>query len=222
MQNINNLILDFDGILIRNTSELQDRLHIALAAYISHIKPGDFTFDTAFALAQESQKKTKKCFTPFLEKYNMTFEELAAPTYDVIDISYINPDKSLINAMKRVPAQMGILTKASMSWLQRGLRQLKLEEFFPEARIITCADRNLDKTKPETYLYAAKEFGFDIKETAMVDDTLDNLKAAKRAGLCTVKIPGLGQPHPKLDYQFHSTRDMMWAYIKQKNTFNPK
>lgn len=52
--------------------------------------------------------------------------------------------------------------------------------------VFTAKDYNLDKKQPESYLFIAKKLGKRPQEILFIDDQIDNINAAKKAGLNTI------------------------------------
>lgn len=70
--------------------------------------------------------------------------------------------------------------------LHRAFVRLQINGYFKD--ILTCSELNISKREPTIYLRAAQEIGTLPQETAVFEDVLHGIQAAKKTGFITVAI----------------------------------
>jgi putative hydrolase of the HAD superfamily len=93
----------------------------------------------------------------------------------------------LRHALKRIPGPKLILSNAPLHYAERVLRLLRVQDFF---EAIYCIERTRFRPKPapEGFRRVLKLEGLVPSRCVLVDDTLDNLRAAKRLRMKTVWV----------------------------------
>lgn len=202
MNNIRHVIWDLDGVLFPYDAPCVQAIIAGIANTIPTIQPSINT-KQAFDIAKQSQEKYQNCFTSFVTDHGFAFEPLVKTVFEQIDISQMmQPNPEFIAALEQSPADHIILTRSSMDWALRATTQLGLQHIFTENRIIACDnDPAMAKDKSVTpFQRAITQAGFQAHVTAMVEDTVKNLKYAKELGLHTVLIAPEPQKHGIHDF----------------------
>lgn len=79
--------------------------------------------------------------------------------------------------------KMSIATAGDKALLCAALERLMIRDYFSE--ILTCAETGTSKHEPDIYLKLAEKMGTAPSETAVFEDVLYAISAAKRAGFVT-------------------------------------
>lgn len=217
MKHIKHICWDLDGVFFRHDDQYQQALHRSLARHIADHY--DMNFDDALALAHQSQIETRKCFTPFLERYRLGFEELAKPVYQALDIGFMQIDPALRSIFDAIKTDHAIITTSDMPWAKRVIAQLQLEQFFSEANITACADfNNFRKAdSPAPYLHTLDKLGFAAEHTMMIEDTQRNLKHAKALGITTVLVNSSEDKADYTDYVFETLEGFLECFLLRES-----
>ena len=85
---------------------------------------------------------------------------------------------------RKIP--MIVATSNDKSLLHNAFARLQIDEYFQD--ILTCGELNASKSEPTIYLRAAKKIGTPTQETAVFEDVLYGIQAAKRAEFITVAV----------------------------------
>ena len=91
-----------------------------------------------------------------------------------------------LQEMKNRGYSLSVLTASPHVALDPCLKRLGLWQFFDN--VWSCDDFNTTKADPEIYKMAAAEIGAPVGEIIFVDDNINAVKTAKRAGMVSVGI----------------------------------
>lgn len=81
---------------------------------------------------------------------------------------------------------MIVATSNDKALLHSAFVRLQIDRYFQD--ILTCSDESTSKREPTIYLRAAQEIGMPPQETAVFEDVLHGIQAAKKAGFITVAV----------------------------------
>lgn len=81
---------------------------------------------------------------------------------------------------------MIVATSNDKSLLHRAFTRLQIDGYFQD--ILTCSELDTNKREPTIYLRAAQMIGTEPQETAVFEDVLYGIQAAKKAGFLTVAV----------------------------------
>jgi HAD superfamily hydrolase (TIGR01509 family) len=120
-------------------------------------------------------------------------ERLGAPLpFDVADRYYTEVKEIFARELEPVPGVVAALDQISLPScvassgphhkMEVTLRRTGLWDRF-EARIFSASEVGAGKPAPDLFLHAAREMGFEPETTAVVEDSLPGVQAARAAGM---------------------------------------
>ncbi len=117
-------------------------------------------------------------------------EEYLAYVHDVDVRSRVKPDPELRSVLHRMPQKKIIFTNGSRSHVDRVLAALEIEGLFDAVFDIRVADY---RPKPfiEPYRQVLDALELEAADCLMVEDSLANLRTAKRMGMKTLLVGSL-------------------------------
>ncbi len=138
------------------------------------------------------------------DEYNQMAAELTGLTSEEFQKRYWNnrvrnePVFNWINDLRKSNKfKIGMLSNIS-AW--------RLEDFIPEAErdqsfdsVVLSGEEGMIKPSSEIYELTASRLGFDISECVMIDDLLDNVDGAERAGMKTILFGDIDQARTDFD-----------------------
>lgn len=112
--------------------------------------------------------------------------------------------------------QIGLLTAiATATDLERTQDYLKragiLEKF---DKIVCAAMVEYGKPKPDIYIYAARQLGFEPAECIALEDSPNGVRSAVGAGCKTIMVPDLTQPDKELSDMIFAKADTLCDVIE--------
>lgn len=183
---IKGIVFDVDGTLLDSMhiwSELGKRY---LSAIGVEAKPG--LAEILFPMSLEESGEYLKC------EYHLpdSVEKITEDTIKILSDFYryeAAPKPGAIAFIKKMQSRkipMAIATSGDRRILDAALKRLGLSDCF--TAVITCSDLNTNKRVPTIYLHAAELLGTVPEETAVFEDVLHAITAAKSAGFITYAI----------------------------------
>lgn len=117
----------------------------------------------------------------------------------------------LLNRLKAENMKIALCTSTTRKSAERTLR---IAEVFSYFDALVCAeDVKNGKPHPEPFLTAAEKLGLEPSGCMALEDSLNGIKSAKRAGMITVMVPDLIEPTDEIkamcDYIFPSLWNVM-------------
>jgi len=120
-------------------------------------------------------------------------EKLGAPLpFDVADRYYtdvktifrleLQPVPGVIDALERIELPTCVASSGPHHKMEVTLRHTGLWDRF-EGRIFSASEVGIGKPAPDLFLHAARQMGFDPATTAVVEDSLPGVLAARAAGM---------------------------------------
>ena len=115
------------------------------------------------------------------------------------------------NAVKHALARLGgtklVFSNAPRHYVEEVLRAIGLARYFDA--VYTIEDARY-RGKPETagFHYLMRKHDLDPHRCALVDDILDNLRAAHRLGMSTVWVSAVGRRVPYVDLRISSVTEL--------------
>jgi putative hydrolase of the HAD superfamily len=115
------------------------------------------------------------------------------------------------NAVKHALARLGgtklVFSNAPRHYVEEVLRAIGLARYFDA--VYTIEDARY-RGKPETagFHYLLRKHDLDPHRCALVDDILDNLRAAHRLGMSTVWVSAVGRRVPYVDLRISSVTEL--------------
>lgn len=121
-----------------------------------------------------------------------SIEGITADMLELIRSFYLNEVTlkpgvaELLCALKARNIPMIVATSNDKALLHAAFSRLHIDDCFED--ILTCSELNTNKREPMIYLEAAQRIGTLPKETAVFEDVLHGIEAAKMAGFITVAV----------------------------------
>lgn len=100
------------------------------------------------------------------------------------------PIEGVVDVLEKLTAlgiPLAVVSSSSHSWVDRWLEKLDLAGFFKE--VVCKGDAPRIKPAPDLYLAAAEKLGVDPGDCLVVEDSLNGLISAKRAGMKAWIVP---------------------------------
>ena len=182
------IVFDFDGtILETETPDYQSWQEIfcehgcdlAKDLWCTYIGTASGTFDPYALLAEQS---------------GLTIDRLAIRTrrrrrfHELVAQQELRPGvQSLLEAASRQGIPLAIASSSTRDWVEENLATRHLRPYFQA--VYTAADVTAVKPDPTLYLLAVQALGVQPAQALAIEDSLNGLLAAKRAGLQCVVVP---------------------------------
>lgn len=180
------VIFDADGTLLDSMPIWQELGQRYLAKY--GIKAETGLSDILFPMSLEESSRYLK------ETYDLSnpAEIISAEILEMIRAFYINEvtlKAGVTDYLRYLYEQnipMIVATSNDKSLLHHAFTRLQIDGYFQN--ILTCSELNTNKREPTIYLRAAQTIGTQPQETAVFEDVLYGIQAAKQAGFLTVAV----------------------------------
>ena len=114
-----------------------------------------------------------------------------------IDVSVVEHDAALVDAMQRLPGRKIVFTNADLPYAKRVLERLGLEDSFEAIHDVHAMDY---RPKPDAHAYdrLCAQHGIDPTRALFVEDMARNLPPAKAIGMTTVWIDNGSEQGPEV------------------------
>ena len=218
-------LFDLDGVFYPITQEILDTYAVAVAQ--AAIDCGcALSIKRGVEIAWESWNTHRYSLQLFVDRYGVNLEDMHNRYHAHCDTSIIHIDKripSRFAKLKQQNKQYGILTHGGKEWTRRLLDYLGVGLFFPDNAICALEDvgyqRKTESIAP--FVHVIKKEGYCPKKFVMVDDSKENLKFAKKAGMMTVFITqGKYVNLRKLPHVDYTVRDLS-EYLEAATNMHP-
>lgn len=104
--------------------------------------------------------------------------------------------KELLTYLNKNNIPAAVVTATDSERAEKYLKETGIFGYFD--RIISATMVKEGKPKPDIYLYAAKQLGFEPYECAALEDSPNGVKSAASAGCRTIMVPDLTEPDEEL------------------------
>lgn len=197
------IVFDFDGtILETETPDYQSwqevftehGCELAKDLWCTYIGTTSDTFDPYRLLAEQSGVAIDR--TVIRARRRRRFHELVAQ-------QALRPGvKALLDAAASRQLPLAIASSATRDWVEENLATRDLRHYFQA--VYTANDVTVVKPDPTLYLLAVQALGVQPAQALAIEDSLNGLLAAKRAGLkCVVA------PHGMTQHMFFAEADVL-------------
>lgn len=183
---IRGVIFDADGVLLDSMAIWEEAGERYLRKQGREPEPR--LGRTLFAMTvQEAAQYLKETYA-----ISLGIQEIAAGILETVNDFYLyevqlKPGVSeFLEALDRKGIQAAVATSSEKSQIEQAFQRLGIRKYFQG--IATCTEAGAGKTEPAVYEMARNMLGTEVKETAVMEDSLYALLTAKRAGYPTVGI----------------------------------
>jgi len=220
MSEIKAVIFDMDGLMFDTESiyykanqQTADRLGL----------PFDYGFyeqfigasDKDFFNAMYDENDDKELVDLFIEQTNGDVKKMLLSD----DLRKKPGLDSLLDYLKENDIQRIVASSTKKSLVKKLIKKTKLEGYFKE---VVGGDEVKDsKPNPEIFLKALERLGTGKKETLVLEDSLNGVKAAHNAGIPVIMIPDLFVPNAEAKEKAVEIKDILNEVIDyiEKNKY---
>ncbi len=141
-------------------------------------------------------KREEECYTELKRMYCLKesvkelMEERRKIFYSFLKEENIKPMPGLINLLnilKKANKKIAIASSSEREYIEYVLDKLNIKDFFEI--IISGYDVKKSKPEPDIFLKASEILKIDPKECLVIEDSMNGILAAKRAGMKCIAIP---------------------------------
>ena len=185
---IDALIFDFDGVIIDTEAPEFETLQ---ALFRSH------GVELERSLWQQIIGGGTDLFDPYEHLALLTGEDLDREAVrrsqrqrylEIVHASPVLPGVlDYIREARRVGVRLGVASSSSHDWVTGHLRERGLLDSFDA--VVTRDDVTNVKPDPELYIVATERLGASPERAVAIEDSLNGVTAAKRAGMYCVAVP---------------------------------
>ncbi|WP_019937020.1 pyrimidine 5'-nucleotidase [Bordetella sp. FB-8] len=132
-------------------------------------------------------------------------------SHDFDVASLVRAERGLARALRALPGRKVLLTNAPLHYAKAVLRHLDLLQHFDSLwgiEEMRMHGHIRPKPSPALLRYVLAREGVAAARAVLVEDTLENLRAARRVGLRTVHVYHPGTPFSKVKFQRPSYVDL--------------
>lgn len=177
-------LFDLDNTLYPARANLFAQIDVKMAAYI----------DRLLGCGPEAARATQKAFfhahgttlRGLMDEHGVAPSEFLEFVHD-IDVSVVEHDQRLVDAMARLPGRKLVFTNGDASYARRVLARLGLAAGFEAIHDIHAMDYR-PKPDPHAYDGLVAAYAIDPARALFVEDMARNLLPAKALGMTTVWV----------------------------------
>ena len=216
--NFTHWFFDLDNTLYCANSGIFDQIHIKMGEFISS------NLNVSLKKAKILQKKyfieNGTTLHGLMLNHNVEPGKFLDYVHD-IDFSIVKPDNELNDLIKKIPEKKINFTNANISYVEKILKNLNLENIFDDIYDIERMNY-LPKPNLKTYKKLISTYQVDANKAILFDDIPQNLLPAAKLGLKTVHVYNkkldkeLNGRSKKIDYMTNNLKDWLQKWI-QKN-----
>lgn len=190
-------LLDLDNTLHDATRVVFPRIDAAMTAYI--VQKLGISHDQANALRREYWLRYGATLLGLVRHHGVDPDDFLARTHPFPDLEdLIAPDPHLAAALRRLPGRRIVLTNAPDAYAQRVVRRLgvaHLVERIVPIEAMRFAGRLQPKPSRAMLRRLAAQLRVPPQACVLVEDSVQNLDAARAVGMRTVLVTGIGHGH---------------------------
>ena len=209
--NFTHWFFDLDNTLYCANSGIFDQIHIKMGEFISS------NLNVSLKKAKILQKKyfieNGTTLHGLMLNHNVEPGKFLDYVHD-IDFSIVKPDNELNDLIKKIPEKKIIFTNANISYVEKILKNLNLENIFDDIYDIERMNY-LPKPNLKTYKKLISTYQVDANKAILFDDIPQNLLPAAKLGLKTVHVYNkkldkeLNGRSKKIDYMTNNLKDWL-------------
>ncbi len=184
------IIFDCDGVIVDSEVIYLE----SLVAYLKTLNKTTCIADVQYLVGKKAEEISQDLIEQFA-LHTHTVEALVAGQRGYFDRYWkkctIAPMEGLVEFLQRCKAEGLALTIASSSrraYIEDLLKRLQISEYFDD--IISGEMVENGKPAPDIFLYALHRMGLEKQDVAIIEDSVNGIKAAKASGMYTIGFKG--------------------------------
>ncbi|CAM9506863.1 unnamed protein product [Phaeothamnion confervicola] len=202
-------LFDLDNTLYPAHSDLFAQIDVRMAAFIGRYL--NINAEQARQVQKSYWAAHGTTLNGLMREHKMAPEPFLDYVHD-IDVSVLNYDPALDNALSKIQGRKIIFTNGTVRHAENVLRQLKLGRHF-EAIFDIAATGYVPKPKSGAYAHVVSAANLNPGQTIMIDDSAKNLLPAHQMGMTTIWATGKVEwsgpdPDPDVSHIHHTTDDL--------------
>ena len=181
------LIFDLDDTLYPRASGLQQEVRRRIIRYM--VEQLGMPAEEAVALRQRYVAQYGTTWAGLLRHQRIDLDSYMVYVHDIPLPRYLHVNRTLDAVLEAISLQKIVWTNAPVAYAERVLHALGIRRHF--ARIVDVqAMNNLNKPMPEVYPRVLGLLGTEGAACILVEDSVNNLRAARSVGMVTVLVDG--------------------------------
>ena len=195
-------LFDLDNTLHNASHAIFPAINRNMNAYIAKvlgdgITPADEV--TVNAVRQDYYQRYGITMVGMVRHHGVKADDFLQAAHDFDDLqTMIRAQRGLLRLLRQLPGKKVLFTKAPRDYSQRVMRHLKLHKYF-DGHISVEEMRVHGNLQPKPSASFLRKLlathGWLAKNCVLVEDSLDNLRAAKKVGLRTVLVNAYTPAH---------------------------
>lgn len=205
---IKTVIFDMDGVLFDTEKIYDEAWKIVLKE--KSVEDIDYVISGCRGLTSKDSEKFiddnfkgrfsgKECLDNLIHKFNEIIKERGVPIKKGVG--------ELLSYLKEENYEIGLASSTHKPMVMSHLKEAGIQDYFDE--IITGEMVRNGKPDPEIYLTACSKFNRKPEECIAVEDSVNGVTAAIRAGMNTIMVPDIVQPDEALEKQLFKKFDSL-------------
>lgn len=189
------ILFDMDGVLVNSEPfyvEVEKQNFNKLGIHVSHEE--HITYQGT---------ATDRMWKTVIEKHHLsqTVEELVEMTNGVVtpyfqNLKTIDPMPGVVDLIQHLidlKIPIAVASSSHSEVIEIILEKTGLKKYFPV--VVDSIMAGSSKPEPDIFLLAAQQLGVEPKKCAVIEDSTNGIKAAKKAGMFCIAFAGPGSEH---------------------------
>ena len=202
------IIFDMDGVLFDKEKIYDEAWKIILNE--RNVKNIDYVISGCRGLTSEDSAKFidetfngklsgRDCLKHLIKKFNEIIKERGVPVKRGV--------YELLSYLKKNNYEIGLASSTHRSLVMSHLKEAEIGEYFEE--IITGEMVEKGKPEPDIYLIACNRFNRKPEECIAIEDSINGVTAAIRAGINAIMVPDIIQPTKEIEKHLYGKFDSL-------------
>ncbi|BBK78356.1 MULTISPECIES: HAD family hydrolase [Clostridium] len=199
---IRTIIFDMDGVLFDTEKIYDEAWKIILKE--RNVENIDYVLSGCRGLTSEDSEKFidanfkgrlsgKECLNDLMDKFNEIIEKRGVPIKNGVH--------ELLSYLKRNHYEIGLASSTHEPLVVSHLKEVGIREYFTHLTTGDMVEKG--KPEPDIYLKACSKFNRKPEECIAVEDSINGVTAAIRAGMNAIMVPDIVQPTKEIEKQLY-------------------
>jgi HAD superfamily hydrolase (TIGR01509 family) len=189
------IIYDCDGTLIDSETIAGQEVHRALVSFgMDYTLNGYNAKFTGVPAARTWELLAEERGVPFPDGTRETIDRRIHQRFED-ELSEVEGVKDAIAALSMPHC---VASSTYMPHLRKNLDKVGLLPFF-DPHVFSASQVKRGKPAPDVFLFAASQMGFDPEQCVVIEDSVNGVTAARRAGMRVLGFTGAGHSFDGLD-----------------------